>query len=750
MDAKIYIGKSTLQNELLGDLGKEFGPLPDSSEEKSLTDLGATLSSSSRMPGEYSASLIAKIFSSKMPAGFNLAAAREYLKSRWGLESCRQTCVILMATASEPSSRLADGDAAREFFDSVVDRYVVHEGITLSTTSAEHAVGMSAAVAVDAATLSALQKDQAVYLTKQLKVLAKFLKFDVHEHQSAVNSEKGDSELSPSHGLGNAEHGETYEAGIIPVFDPKKLRHYDSSWNWARQAVVSLFYDFQLDRLPMSSQSVTERCAGISNRSHPALVDLIEYLNTTTVLSISGSHFSEVGQRLYEDCQHMVQEEPLFKYRCKSKRPKTVIESSGVVKYSEVPRETQPDLGSYFSLLKQGARPKGPHPTFPPVHLKSKVGGEWRYDPNVTTTYLDSLQSSSELGYSFKDKTALVTGAGPGSIAVEIVKGLLRGGAHVIVASSRSPSAAASVFQSIYTEHGAKDSSLTVLPFNQGSVQDCEALIKHIYEESAGLGQDLDYFIPFAAISEGGRELDRIDDRSELAHRVMLVNTLRLLGYVKVQKHQRRITSRPTQVILPLSPNHGIFGGDGLYSESKLGLETILNRWSSESWGAYLIICGAAIGWTRGTGLMNVNDIVAEAIESLDVITFSRQEMALNILGLMASAVNLMCQDSPVFADLSGGLQLIPDLNKVLREARASIMETSDIRKALLNEAQLFQRCLHGKDKESIVGARPQDYRPRANLRFDFPTLPDYASTLEQLSNLEGMIDPSRVVVVVG
>ncbi len=749
--AKIHIGKSTLQNELLGDLGNEFGSLPDSSEERSLADLGTFLSSSfSGTPGRHSTSLVAKMFSSKMPAGFNLAAARKYLKSRWGLESGRQTGVLLMGIAPEPISRLSDDDAARAFFDSVVSRYAIHEGITLSTTSAEHATTASAAIAVDAATLNELQKDQTDYLTKQLRLLAKFLKVDLLEHRPALSSKKSENEISPSQVPLNPEHGETYEAGIIPIFDPRKVRRYDSWWNWARQAVISLFLDIQSGTLCASSHFTSERCARISNRSHPALIDLIKYLITTTANSTSGDDFASVGQRLYEDCQRMVQEKPVFRYRRISSRPKTVIESSGLVRYSEVPREVHPNPSNYVSQLKRGTRPTDSNQMLPLVHLKSRIEGQWRYDPITTATYLKSLQIASDSGYSFQGKTALVTGAGTGSIGTEIVKGLLEGGAHVIVTSSRVPSAAASVYQSIFTEHGAKESSLTLVPFNQGSVQDCEALVKHIYDESTGLGQDLDIFIPFAAISEDGRELDGIDDRSELAHRVMLINTLRLLGYIKTQKHQRGYTSRPTQVILPLSPNHGTFGGDGLYSESKLGLETIFNRWSSESWGAYLIICGAVIGWTRGTGLMNANNIVAESVESHNVITFSQQEMAFNILGLMTPAVNLMCQEDPVFADLNGGLQRIPDLKKLLNEARASIMETSDIRKALHNEAQLFQSCLHGEDTESIAGAKSQCHRPRANLRFDFPNLPGYDSTLEQLSNLKGMVDLSRVVVVVG
>lgn len=151
-------------------------------------------------------------------------------------------------------------------------------------------------------------------------------------------------------------------------------------------------------------------------------------------------------------------------------------------------------------------------------------------------------------------------------------------------------------YQSIYQECGSKGSSLTVVPFNQGSKQDVEALVDYIYDKEKGLGMDLDYILPFAALPENGREIDGLDDRSELAHRIMLTNLLRLLGCVKSKKAALQLTTRPTEVVLPLSPNHGLFGNDGLYSESKISLETLFNRWSSESWGEYLCIAGAVIG----------------------------------------------------------------------------------------------------------------------------------------------------------
>lgn len=73
---------------------------------------------------------------------------------------------------------------------------------------------------------------------------------------------------------------------------------------------------------------------------------------------------------------------------------------------------------------------------------------------------------------------------------------------------------------------------------NQGSLQDVNALVEHIYNSETGLGCDLDFVIPFAAINEVGRDISSIDATSELAHRAMLTNLVRLLGKIKATKER--------------------------------------------------------------------------------------------------------------------------------------------------------------------------------------------------------------------
>ena len=395
-------------------------------------------------------------------------------------------------------------------------------------------------------------------------------------------------------------------------------------------------------------------------------------------------------------------------------------------------------------------RPKpGKVENIPFLHLKRKDLHGWEYSKKLTGFYMDALSLAAQDGVSFQGKYALMTGASAGSIAAEVMQGLIGGGAKVVVTTSRYSRQVTEYYQSMYARFGSNGSQLVVVPFNQGSKQDVEALIEYIYDPKNGLGWDLDFIVPFAAIPENGREIDSIDSKSELAHRIMLTNLVRMLGYIKMQKQQRGFETRPAQVMLPLSPNHGTFGNDGLYSESKLALETLFNRWFAESWGNYLTICGAVIGWTRGTGLMSANNIVAEGLESYGVRTFSQQEMAFNILGLMSPVIVNLCQNEPVWADLNGGFQFLPNVKDIMTELRKDVMEKSETRKAVTRETAIENKIVNGEASEAFY--KKSTVEPRANIKFEFPPLPEWKSELEPLNgNLKGMVDLDKVVVVTG
>ena len=817
-------GKSTLQNEILGDLGKEFGSTPEKPEDTPLDELGASMQATfDGNLGKQSLSLIARMISSKMPGGFNITAARKYLETRWGLQSGRQDGALLLALTMEPAARLGSENDAKAFLDDVTQKHAANAGFSLSSASASSSDGGSGGgMMMDPAALDALTKDQRALFKQQLELFARYLKMDLRAGDKAfVDSKKSEKVLQAQLDLWTAEHGDFYAAGIEPVFSPLKARTYDSSWNWARQDAFSMYYDIIFGRLQAIDREIVSQCIRIMNRSNPKLLDFMQYHidHCPTERGETYQLAKELGQQLIENCKEVLNVPPAYKDVAVPTGPHTTVDARGNLNYEEVPRascrklehyvqqmaeggkiseysnrtKVQNDLQRIYKLIKQQVKMsktsqleikslygdvlrslamnesqiipdkngktrktlkgtsgnKGKVETIPFLHLKRKTLHGWDYSKKLTAAYLDCLEAAAKDGITYQGKNVLMTGAGAGSIGAEVLQGLISGGAKVIVTTSRFSREVTEYYQSMYSRYGSRGSQLVVVPFNQGSNQDVEALVEYIYDAKNGLGWDLDFIIPFAAISENGRQIDSVDSKSELAHRIMLTNLIRMLGYVKSQKSERGFETRPAQVVLPLSPNHGTFGNDGLYSESKLGLETLFNRWYSESWSNYLTICGAVIGWTRGTGLMSGNNIVAEGVEAFGVRTFSQQEMAFNLLGLMSPSIVDLCQNEPVFADLNGGLQFIPNLNEAMTKLRKDIMETSEIRRAVTKESAIENSIVNGAESEALY--KKKTIEPRANIKFDFPPLPDWKTEVAPLNDsLKGMVDLEKVVVVTG
>ena len=78
-------GKSALQNEILGDLQKEFGTEPENAAETPLSSLAQLMGSNYLKLGPHSQKLIARLISAKMPAGFGLTNIRTFLSQEYSL-----------------------------------------------------------------------------------------------------------------------------------------------------------------------------------------------------------------------------------------------------------------------------------------------------------------------------------------------------------------------------------------------------------------------------------------------------------------------------------------------------------------------------------------------------------------------------------------------------------------------------------------------------------------------------------------
>ncbi|PWY87439.1 3-oxoacyl-synthase [Aspergillus heteromorphus CBS 117.55] len=732
---KLVGGRSTLENEIVGDLGAEFGSVPEAPEDTPLSELSQSIEAQGSWKkglGKTTLTLVNRMVSAKMPAGLGSGEVRAHLLGRWGLPTGRQDVVLLRAAVQQPAARLPDTGAAHAFLDDIVAQYARDAKVDLSAagSASDGPRASSGPVVVDQTAVKALSKTQDDRAQAMLELYAKLLGVDLQAgHKATSKAAETIAELQDELQLWISEHGEVYGSGIKPILAVAKARRYDSSWNWAQQDAIDLFHRILAGTIALTGREIDTIMGRIARRSNPKLVQMLEYLQThcLKLRNPRAVDARDVLHQLITACKpDSPTNMPITAHRLVIDAPKTTIDNLGKIHYAEVPR-----TGIEAA---------------PPVALKSLGSQGWESRMDLDSIFMTSLRRTDQQCLSFHDAEVLVIGAGRDSIGTEIVRGLLRGGARVLVTTSSYSLATTRLYQQIYAEEGASGSQLILMPFNQASQQDLDALVAHIYDSEKGLGWDLSHIVPFAAIPEGGRQIEDIDSKSELAHRIMLTNTLRLLGAVKKQKQARGFDSHPAQVILPLSPNHGIFGGDGLYPESKIALETLFNRWSSESWGAYLSICGAIIGWTRGTGLMSANNSVAEDIEKMGVRTFSQVEMAYYILVLMSSPIATECEVTPVQADLSGGMGHFLNFKETVDSIRRNQKETSEIREALAKE-EAFELAALGKPSEQ----QSQEREQKAKLALEFPRLPDYHTEILPLAGqLRGMVDLDRVVVVTG
>ncbi|KAF9895184.1 hypothetical protein FE257_000086 [Aspergillus nanangensis] len=746
-------GKSTLQNELTGDLVAEFGKLPDGVEDLSLAALSEALQPKfSGYPAACMNSLISKFISRKMPAGFNQSTIYEYLLRRWSITKSHAMIPMCLATTTEPPSRLANTDEAHAYFDDVAQRYAILEGLNLEPNIRNQQMGSlpSTPFVVDPSALEAVTKKQDHLHRKLHQLLSENLQTDkdisIEEDACGPAVQQSAEKLEQW----NAEFGDEFLESVQSIFNEKHARCYDSWWNWVREDLLRWIQEIsQATVIP--PMELTPRLQQILNRWDSTCSSIMQAELTKLNRQQANPKFRPEIQRLCTVLMGFLNlgvqaqaSEPAFVYSTPPVRPKTTITKCGQLEYTEVRRQ----MTAYGDVVQQQRRsPTRNEPVAPFVHLKTREDeGEWAYNPAATKLFHSMLELGSASGLSYSGKAVLLTGAGPDSIGAGIVQGLLSGGARVVVTTSRPMSESADFFQKMYRTHGARGASLTVYPMNQASRRDCEALIEHIYNNPSSTGGDLDYIIPFAAMAQTG-EPESLNGRNEVALRAMLVNVLRLVGCVRREKQKRRIDTRPTMCILPMSCNEGTFGGDGLYAESKIGLKALFNRFYSESWSEHITVCGALIGWTRGTGLMRSSNIIAEEVERLGLLTFTQEEMAFNILGLMTPPITQLAEDTPVFADLTGGFGQVWKIKDEITAARQRIADRVELYKALAEEDARHDAVLFGQRPEE---PETTVKKCRANLRLPLPSLPEHADLTSGLSDLQGMIDLSTTVVVVG
>jgi fatty acid synthase, bacteria type len=265
----------------------------------------------------------------------------------------------------------------------------------------------------------------------------------------------------------------------------------------------------------------------------------------------------------------------------------------------------------------------------------------------------------------YSGEVAVVTGASKGSIAASVIGRLLDGGATVIATTSKLDDERLAFYRALYRDHARFGAALWVVAANMASYSDIDALAAWVgSEQTESLGpqsihikdaQTPTLLFPFAAPRVAG-DLSEAGSRSEMEMKVLLWAVQRLIGGLSRIGAERDIASR-LHVVLPGSPNRGMFGGDGAYGEAKSALDAVVTRWQAESsWAQRVSLAHALIGWTRGTGLMGHNDAIVNAVEEAGVTTYSTDQMADLLLGLCDIESKAAAAAAPIKVDFTGGL----------------------------------------------------------------------------------------------
>ncbi|MFB7717858.1 fatty acid synthase subunit beta domain-containing protein [Nocardia sp. NPDC056100] len=288
----------------------------------------------------------------------------------------------------------------------------------------------------------------------------------------------------------------------------------------------------------------------------------------------------------------------------------------------------------------------------------------------------------------WSDDIAVITGASKGSIAAAATGRLLAGGATVVVTTSSLNDDRIAFYKKLYRENARNGAALWVVPANMASYADIDALMDWVGNEqvdNAGGAKVLvkeamipTLLLPFAAPRVAG-DLADAGARAEMEMRVLLWSVERLIGGLSKLGADHNVEAK-LHVVLPGSPNRGMFGGDGAYGESKAALDAVVAKWRAEkTWSERVTLVHALIGWVRGTGLMGGNDPLVEAVEAAGVHTWSTLEMADELLKWCTSRARIVTASGPQQIDLTGGLARAKlDLPALAKQAREQAEAAED------------------------------------------------------------------------
>ena len=629
-------GASSRRNQVLMDIGKEFGVSAiDGAHEVPLVELTSKLAERSagyRYPGPVlSAAVEGAVTAALGPRGSSASALAKRVTGHWGLGEgwiARTSLALTLGTREGTSRRGGElatlTDASAEgIIDEAVLAAAAEAGVHVAPAVAATAGGGT----VDAAAVNELREHvEGILVDQASEVLARLGRVRVTDPLDADYRE-----ALATLALLEAEHGPA--SLVAPTFDPRRHVILDSASTWARA---------DIDHLVQRALALETGRAGADHAGAGGLEELIEQIAA---------------------------------HRDADPRIRATLEYHRARLSDAGRRETVRVIDRALSVVPAGV----------PVPEIQKLRDALRSGDSARV--LAAAEALAERPGAFEGEVALVTGASPNSIAWSSLAHLLRGGATVVVVTTTDTPERIAAYRDLERRYAGPGAQLHIVRANLASFADIDALIEWMVtatiEDLGPVTREVKpalwptLVLPFAAAPALG-ELPDTGREAELTLRLLLLGVQRLVGGLAERAGAAR--KDRFSVILPMSPNHGTFGGDGAYGDAKAALETLSNKWRSEGsrWGAQTRIISAEIGWVRGTGLMAGNDPVARYVEDeLGVLTYSAEQMGALIAALATGEFQVEAEAAPLRVDLSGGLAGRDDLGAALAAAVAQLTAAS-------------------------------------------------------------------------
>ncbi|MDO5688356.1 MAG: DUF1729 domain-containing protein [Pseudoscardovia radai] len=630
-------GVSSRRNQLLMDITGELGvPSVEGAAEATvgkLTGIVTSVAPRYRAFGQ----VLSEAVRERLHALFGSAGVKpthiaQRLNDFWGLGegwTAFVTAAILLGTREGASSRggdlatlpanpVANAAEADALIDAAVQQVAGEHGVAVAPVSA--GAGAGGAV-VDSAALDAFASS----VTGKDGVLASTARFVLGQLGVEAPQPTGDDDEDARRTAEavEAELGAKWVEQVTPRFDERKAILFDDRWASAREDLAHIYYGHDEERAALdftgAGEAVAEQARWYAEQA------------------------AKGGDKTLRDVFRRIAEQ-------------AAMDADAMAAADE-------------EAAKKAAKV-----------LKKAASGKQGADASDTMAASDSAEVRA--ARRFDGDIAVVTGVSANSIAGQVVAGLLAGGATVIATSHSFRPSIVQWAKRTYRTHATRGAALWLVPANLSSYRDVDALIEWIgteQRETHGATTTVikpalepTVLFPFAAPPVHGTMADS-GELFESQARLMLWGVERLIAGLSAIGADTDVDHR-LHVVLPGSPNRGVFGGDGAYGEVKSAFDALVNRARPERvWSDRVTFAHPKIGWVRGTGLMGGNDPLVEVVQRHGLTTYSTEQIANRLLDLAtADARAKAAADGPLDVDLTGGLGSEPlDIRALRAEAEA-------------------------------------------------------------------------------